>query len=84
VTFGGTEPGKSDWTLAVNTGHWDAFKEGTTVRCSGDCWYVEYDFQIVDAEGKAHQVRCERDVDMAAHTAVPRNEQAQYYWTSKR
>jgi hypothetical protein len=41
---------------------------------SGNCWYVDYAFQIVDAQGFAHEVKREWDVDVMQHTAVPKNE----------
>ena len=46
--------------------------------------YFEYSFQIVDAQGNAHEVKCEWDVDAAYHMATPRNEQARYYWAKAR
>jgi hypothetical protein len=55
----------------------------SAVNCEGDnCYYLEYAFQIVDAQGTAHDVKCEWDVDSHRRTAAPRNEQARYYWTA--
>jgi hypothetical protein len=69
----------------ISSGHWYSTREGRTARCDGDnCYYLEYRFQIVDAQGNSHDVKCEWDVDAADRTATPRNEQARYYWTRAR
>jgi hypothetical protein len=66
----------------VSSAHWYSAREGNAANCeSDDCYYLEYAFQIVDAQGTAHQVKCEWDIDSHDRTATPRNEQARYYWT---
>jgi hypothetical protein len=65
---------------AINSGWWDAYSESSTRCNSGDCYYVSYGFQIVDAQGSTHAVKCEWDVDRSQRMATPRNEQANYYW----
>jgi len=69
---------------AVNYGRWTALYEGTTARCSGNCWYVEYDFPAVDPQEPAREAKCEWIVDLTRHIATPANEQASYYWMSKK
>jgi zinc ribbon protein len=69
--------------IDVSSGRWYSVREGSAVNCEGDnCYYLEYAFQIVDAQGTAHDVKCEWDVDSHRRTATPRNEQARYYWTA--
>jgi hypothetical protein len=66
----------------VSSGHWYSAREGNAANCESDeCYYLEYAFQIVDAQGTAHEVKCEWDIDSHGRTATPRNEQARYYWT---
>jgi zinc-ribbon domain len=67
----------------VSSGHWYSVREGSAVNCEGEnCYYLEYTFQIVDAQGIEHEVKCKWDVDSHGRTATPRNEQARYYWTA--
>jgi len=68
----------------VSAGRWFSFQEGQTVRCGSDnCYYLSYQFNIIDAQGKSHDVECEWDIDSTSRTAIPRNPQARYYWMPK-
>jgi hypothetical protein len=53
------------------------------MRFSGNCWYAEYVFPIVEAQGAAHEVSCEWDVNIVQHGCSTEHEQASYYWVRK-
>ena len=67
----------------INTRRWMSFRE-VSPNCPGiECYYLKYEFQIIDPQGGDHDVECEWDVDVATRTATPRNAQATYYWMRK-
>jgi len=69
--------------VEVGGGSGHAFREAASRCPSGNCYYVEYGFNVIDNQGKSNDVTCEWDVDATQHSVTPRNAQARYYWMEK-
>ncbi len=67
----------------IFAGHWLSFREAQSRCGSGNCYYLSFRFDTIDAQGTSHEVECEWDIDATRRTATPRNPQARYYWTHK-